>query len=316
MRGTRVVAATLAMLASALCLSASAGASSTSGLPTPGTPAQVAALVASSHKIDVLPSDLTPILKNVADNTPQRYYPVTKNGCAGVTKCVFGDTTAKTVLVLFGDSHAWMWLPALAPVATADHVRLILIWMPGCPAATVSVWNPDTHSVLTACNTFRSKSIGEITKLDPALVLLASRTTNIYGPTDKLISNATWQAGLESTIAALHTKSTAVAVIGDITAFTVELPECIAAYPKHVQRCSVPNPNTHTNEHFAAEQAAAVAEGVPYINPQPWLCTATCSPVIGTMVAYFDSLHVTAVYAEYLTNVWSAAVTPLLEGAS
>jgi hypothetical protein len=308
MRAVRVAVAACAI---AIMLGVtSAGASN--GLPAPGSPKQVAALVAASHKIDVLPRDLDPAFENVGDNTPARYYAVTKNGCTGVKQCVFGRLGSKTAVVLFGDSHAWMWLPALVNVASSDGFKLVLIWMPGCPAASLSVWNPDTHSVLTACNSFRSSSVALIKKLAPALVLLASRTTNMYGAHHELFSNAAWQAGLEKTIGALKTKATAVAVIGDITAFNVQLPECLATYPEHVQHCSVSNPNKEVDEHVAAERAAAKAEAVAYIDPQPWLCTKTCSPVIGSMAAYFDSLHVTAVYAAYLSIEFQVALKHLV----
>jgi hypothetical protein len=64
--------------------------------------------------------------------------------------------------------------------------------------------------------------------------------------------------------------------------------------------------------HVKDELLAAKAEGVTYINPQGWLCTKKCSPVIGNMVVYYDYLHTSATYAEYLSLVLEAKVKPLL----
>ncbi len=297
-----------ALLASALALGAAP-------LPTPGTASQVAALVAASGSIDRLPSKLVPSLSEAASDTAGAYYGVAGSHCDGVTKCLFGDVKAKRTIVLFGDSHAQMWLPAIAPVAYSQGYRLSLVWTSGCPAATVSVWDAGTHSTNETCNTWRKKMVAEIQRLRPALVLLASRTSDIPGPHNRPTTNAAWTAGLEQTITELKSPTTTVAVIGDVTVFSpILLPECLAANPTSVESCDVDNPNGKTRQHFAAEQAAAAAEGVTYNDPQPWLCTTTCSPVIGNMVAYYDTFHVSATYAAYLSGVWASAIKPLLAG--
>ena len=41
--------------------------------------------------------------------------------------------TAKKTVVLYGDSHANMWLPAFEPIARAHHWKLVLFTKPGCP---------------------------------------------------------------------------------------------------------------------------------------------------------------------------------------
>ncbi len=312
MRSRRtILGCAVAVVATAVALGAVAQGAAP--LPKPGTAAQVAALVAKSSSIKVLPSDLVPPLSEVGGDFPGAYYPAADHACRGVNVCVFGHLRSRRVVVLFGDSHAQMWLPALVPVAERDDLRLSLVWLPGCPAATVSVWDAGTHSINVACNAWRTSMVRLIKKLKPNLVLLASRTSDIPGPLNHPTTNAMWQAGLETTISELKTTRTKVAVVGDITVFSpVPLPQCLAANPTSIQTCSVNNPNGKTRQHFAAERAAAVVEDVPYIDPQPWLCTTTCSPIVGRMAVYFDTFHVAATYAAYLSGVWSAALRPLL----
>jgi hypothetical protein len=246
-----------------------------------------------------------------SDNAPG-YYPATANGCTGTTQCVFGDRTSNKVIVLFGDSHALMWLPAIAPVAKELGYKLVVDWRPGCPAAKVSVFDARSNSTDHGCNSFRRRAIASIHQLAPVLVLIADRTSYVRATRTMLISNRTWENGEESTISSLRTPTTDVAVIGDVTIFSFNIVECMASNARNVQACSVPNPNRRFNDHFAQEKAAAQAEGVAYLNPQPWLCTKICSPVIGNMAVYFDSAHVSATYSEYLTRVWAAALKPLL----
>jgi SGNH domain (fused to AT3 domains) len=308
---TRRTLTRLAVVASALVIATVASAATK--LPKPASATTVAALVTGSSSIETLPADLVPPLAQAASDTPGAYYPVADHACLGVSKCIFGDTSSTSTIVLYGDSHAQMWLPALVPVAVAAHDRLVLVWEPGCPAASVSVWSTPTHSINESCNQFRASMISRIKRLDPALVLLADRTSDIPGADNQPTTAQQWRSGLERTISELKTSTTKVAIIGDITVFSpLELPECLAADPTSVQTCSVNNPNGKTRQQFGAERAAANAKGVKYINPQPWLCTSVCSPVIGNMVAYFDTFHVSATYAEFLSVVWGAALKPLL----
>jgi hypothetical protein len=281
-------------------------------LPIPGTPSQVAALVAASSKIEKLPSPLVPSLQNVGYDNAANYYPVVRDGCSGTTKCVFGDTSSKTTVVLFGDSHAAMWLPPLIYDAKHLSFRVVLLWFAGCPAANLTVWNPSQHGIDKGCDAWRSQSITDIKKLAPSLILLSDRTTAVYGATGKVIANAAWKAAMEQTITDFLGSKLTVSVIGDITELTNEISGCLATYPNKIQNCSSPNPNPGFKTHVADEEAAAKAEHVTYINPQSWLCTKRCSPVVGNMVVYYDTLHASATYAEYLSLLFERAIKPML----
>ena len=281
-------------------------------LPKPGTPSQIAALVKVSSNIEQLPSPLLPALQNAGYDNASNYYPVIRQQCSGTTECVFGDKPSKTTVVLFGDSHAAMWLPPLVYDAGQLRFRIVLLWYSACPAASVTVWNPSQHAVNAGCTTWRAQSVSAIRALRPSLILLSDRTTAVDGPGGKPIANATWKAGMERTISDFAGSKLTVAVIGDITALTNEMPQCLAAHPSKIQDCSSPNPNPGFKTHVADEEAAARAKGVTYINPQSWLCTKKCSPVVGNMVVYYDNLHASATYAEYLSLLFEAAVKPLL----
>jgi len=301
------------VLAAAVLVGGIAGAKV---LPAPGTPTEVAALVASSHKIDRVPSDLVPQLTGIAtDNAAVWGYWKIKSGCTSTTQCVYGDKTATSVVVLFGDSHAAMWLPAIDWVGRHLDVRVVLLWLAGCPAADVSVLNAGGHTVDTACNAFRKAAIRAIKALKPTLVLTANRTANVVGANGRYVPGSAWQAGLESTLATLLADKLEVAVIGDVPPLANPAAQCLAAYPTAVQqRCSSPNPNPGFHTELKAEEAAAKAKGVPYLNPVPWVCTKVCSPIVGKYATYYDWQHVAATYAAYLSLDWEGALKPLLTG--
>jgi hypothetical protein len=309
MRGRRAVVM-LGVLAVAVLAAAVAGAKV---LPVPGTPSVIAAEVASSHTIEKLPGDLVPPLADLgSDNAAAWGYWKITHGCTTTTECVYGDRTSTQTVAMLGDSHAAMWLPAIDWVGRHLGFRVVLLWRPACPAADVSVWDPSLHAIDAGCNAFRKASIAAIEKLAPTLVLTANRTANVLGEGSRFIPSATWRAGLERTLATFLADKLKVAVIGDVTPLTNPIPACLAVHPTGVQDCSSPNPNPAKNTQRKAEEAAAKDEGVPYVNPEPWLCTNVCSPIVGKYAAYYDWQHVSATYSAYLALEWEAVLKALL----
>jgi hypothetical protein len=205
-----------------------------------------------------------------------------------------------------------MWLSALIPAVTSAHERLVLFWFPFCPAANLEVWNPLTKSPNVQCDTQRRKFTQMIHAIDPSLVVLADRTSGQRSFANRPFSNLAWKTGEIQTIKALKAATTHVAVIGDTSIFSSDVGMCLAANPSNVQKCSVNNPNPKSDQHFASEKAAAVTQRVPYINPEPWLCTTTCSPVVGNYVVFYDQTHVSVTYAAFLSGVLGKALKKLL----
>ena len=205
-----------------------------------------------------------------------------------------------------------MWLPALDWVGRHLGFRVVLLWRPGCPAADVTVLSESTHRVDTGCDAYRKAMFTAIVTLAPELVLTANRTTDVVGKNGRYVTHAAWQAGLTTTISSLLVDKLHVAVVGDVSPLSSQIPQCLAAHPDSVQRCSSPNPNPETHSERTAEIAAARADGVPYLDPEPWLCTETCSPIIGKYAAYYDWQHVSATYAAFLSLEWEGVLKPLL----
>ena len=215
-----------------------------------------------------------------------------------------------------GDSHAQMWIPALNRIGTSKHLKIILLYLAQCPAAYLAVWSTYKNTAYPQCSVSRTNWIAELNALHPKAILLAERTYGIYSLASsgtQTFTDAQWTAGLETTITDLKPSKAKIAVIGDIQTFNTSPPVCLTAYTTAVQNCAVPNPNTTKVNHAGAEQAAAKAEGVLFVNPVPWLCTAkSCSPVIGTFIAYYNQFHISCMYAAYLSGVLSTALKSVL----
>jgi len=278
---------------------------------TTGTASQIRALVAASTKIQKLTPALITELSQISTLETRLAYPGVGMEC--LTACAFGDLSSKRTIVLYGDSHAMMWLPAV--LAAEPKYRVDLFWDPTCPLVAIPGLAFADGTPPSNCAAFRASSVAAIRSIDPKLVLLGERTYQVVTmPGSKPISNATWAKALKTTIRQVKTRTTGVAVVQDIVAFNWNVLLCVAAYPSAIQkRCSSANPNSKAPGHQAAEKTAAVATGAKFVVTIPWFCTSTrCSPVVGSNFVHYDQGHVSVPYARYLAGVFGAAIAPLL----
>ncbi len=284
-------------------------------LPTGASAARVAQLVAASHKITAIPKNLVVPLQDIDYDGVSSYFKVPPSQCLTMTSCVYGSTTAKRSIVLFGDSHALMWVPAVNPIAIKDKYKLVLLYQNDCSAASVTFWDTITGTYMTACNSWRASSIAALKSARPSVVLLASLTSLRYSAPGKVFTSAQWRTGLETTISKLKSKSTKMAVLGDLNMMSVPPPPCLAANQKAIQKCASanPNPTKADDNQNSAEESAAKIERVRYVNTLPWICTKSCSPIVGNMMVYMDNWHLTATYSAFLSKVMATDLAPLLK---
>jgi hypothetical protein len=286
---------------------------------TPGTAAQIAALVSAAPSITSLPANPSPTLQAESSDSTGAEYPIVDH-CSNrpTDRCTFGKTSATREIVVFGDSHAYMWLPAVAKAGKTLGYRVLLMWDPGCPAASVTPWfavafNHIPAGYDTACVTWRNQTIANLKKMrHVALVLLASRTAGVMSGPGAYFTDVQWQSALKTTALALQSRSTRVAVLGDILPLPGIPEDCLASHPTAVQSCAQVNPDPAAHWHGPAEQAEAKIIKIGFINTMPWVCTTTCSPVIGSFLPYLDQSHLDETYVNYLSTVMTTAVKGVL----
>jgi hypothetical protein len=268
---------------------------------SPGTPAQVTAVVAASTSITRVNSTVGAELASAPYDVADRIYKIPAI-CDTATTCLYGDVTGSSTIVLFGNSHARMWLPSIIPIATSDGDRILLLGKNECPVVSLNL-NPTTYP---DCNAVIAASIAVIKHVKPLVAILADRTV------EPGYSAGAWEAGMKKTIAAISPTVGHVVVVGDIEQFNFQPDVCLSLHPNLVQKdCSIANPNPRVVSLSSAEKAAAKADNATYLNPIPWLCTTKrCSPIIGTDVVYWDNDHVSVTYAQYLSQVMGDALQP------
>jgi hypothetical protein len=288
-----------------------AGATSTS----PGTAAQVAALVRAAKKIESLSSTLDPSLAKAGSDLPTVATPSLSGCILGGTNntdpCVFGDVTGKKTMVLWGDSHAEMWFPALDAVAKAEKWRLVALIDLGCPVAEVATTIPESNTPNVNCPIWRAHMVTRINALDPQLVVI-SESWYPELASGAAMTDAIWKQGVEATLRTLDSKGTKRAVIGDTVFSSTNIFDpvtCLSEHPTDIQLCDVTDTPTLQAERLADADAAKATSNL-YINEVPWECSTVCTPIVGHFVVYYNLGHLTAVYGAYLTMVLEKALKP------
>ena len=292
-----------------------AGESSTSKESTtavlPLSSVQLDHLLSAAPSIRFLPTDLAPPLATVRSDwggPAAPCFPAIGQTIVPPT-CVFGDPHGTHTMVVYGDSHAAMWLDALNGIALRAHWQLIDLGKGYCPADSLPYANPPGWGTpggeYVACDQWHRFAINRINQLRPNLVIVTQEVGrrvdgSSYTPRQ-------WQHGLELTLHQLHVAKGNVVVLGNIPLLPQSGPECLADNTTNVQHCSGAI-TTALSKFNLAEQLAAGDAGARYLSVTPWFCSTDCPAVVGRYNVYLDQFHVTGTYSVVLEDVLAKAL--------
>ena len=267
--------------------------------------------LALAHRLKVaavvenLPSNLTPSLKHAERDDPSIY----ADGCQLDVYVVttprhcenYGDASARTTMVLFGDSHASQWFPALNLIARQRHWRLAVFTKAACNAASALIYLPLLKRGFNECVTWRNHTLARIRQLHPALVVTTSNADGGNALGVKGSQDSIWENAWTTTIAALVRPGTRVAYLNDTPWPMEDVPECVAEHPHQVESCAQLTKFALAPARRPAMAEAAQQAGASVVDPMPWFCTLKiCPVVVGNILVYKDQSHISTVYSRLL----------------
>jgi peptidoglycan/LPS O-acetylase OafA/YrhL len=218
--------------------------------------------------------------------------------------CVYGDRRSRTTVVLFGDSHAMQWFPALEPTARRRHWRLLELSKGGCPPPLVTILFPGTPRQDPSCDVWRESALRRIERERPALVLvgMSMRYTVLDG--DRRLprgdSTRALGAAYAPALARLRAAAARVAVLTDVPRPPRDIPSCVSGAMRHLRRCAFARGPALANA-FAIRDAAARVPGIETIDASDRFCLPDlCPAVVGDVLVYRNSGHITASYMKTL----------------
>jgi len=252
--------------------------------------------------------------------------------------CVMGDVKSRKVLVVFGDSHAWQWIDVLSKVATARKWKLVTFTKEGCPDANIVYPVPPEAAYPTSewnkpyvqCQIWRNSAFSAIAAIHPYLIVSSGQDHPDATPSMAKGETDTLHRLIDAVTGHIRRH---VLFIEDVPRSgygsdgTVDSDVCLAASGLKVNYDSkdtawsfADNPNVCYRSFFiantiakirSAENSAASKLRVRQVDPRPWICNTSsasglCPPVIGNVLTYFDSSHITDSYAYKLANLLGA----------
>lgn len=220
--------------------------------------------------------------------------------------CYFGATqNPRSTVVLYGDSHAAEWFPAMEQIAAAQHWKLITIVKPGC--TPLNLKEDISPLIERVCDQWRRRSIGEIQQLHPDLVVVSSASLH-PGANERMVTDvAAWQQAARDTFAELAQTRTNVRFIRDTPHADYNVLECLAQseWDGRTQCAAVQPAAALYPDIYAAEvRGAAGIDNLGFIDLSDAMCgPGQCYLEVGGTVVYRDMDHLTATYNRSLAGL-------------
>lgn len=208
-------------------------------------------------------------------------------------ECSYGVLDSKTTIVLFGDSHAAQWFPALEKLAIERKFKLVSLTKSACPA--VDVPRDDKGAFKSVdCDQWRKNSIARIKEIKPVAVLMSG--FQYYAPARGYSDRKKWwMDGQSRLFASLRGTSEHLMYISDTPHPTRDIPNCLAS--RDSQSCD-----------STEKSAVLIDPGFERIDPTPWLCEQYCPAIKDGFVAYRDASHISVQAALALKGKLEAAL--------
>ncbi|MGD8199385.1 acyltransferase family protein [Ornithinimicrobium sp. W1679] len=293
-------------------LAAGAGGSGEGGDDGTATTTATAAPAPAQPEIpDVLPTLAVP-LEQVADDRPV----MEPDGCfvgisgSEVGVCEAGDPEGEVTVGLNGDSHAGMWITALDEIGRDRGWRIVSLTKSSCPpAAGVEVERPGQRGgTYDQCTAYQVGVDERFAALEPDVVLLSSAAYDV--PPDELA------AGMARRVDSLRAGGAVVGMVRDVPRVPFDLPECLLDNPDAASACAFPREEGMVRSGVGQDELAAMRPSMPVLEFNDAVCPGTvCSPVLGGVVVWRDTNHLSATYVRSLRDLVEEQVTPLVEAS-
>ena len=192
-------------------------------------------------------------------------------------ECIYADTKSDKTMVLYGDSHAAQWFPALVEIASRSGYRLISLTKSACPSVD-TVRLDQGGFKMSRCKQWRINTIKRIQEINPDVLIMSSFQYFAQPPrfTDR---EQWWNDGQRKLLAEVKNISPHLIYITDTPHPLRDIPACLANYS--ISKCNT----TQRSEDLSIS-------GFNVINPNSWLCSRVCPAVKDGVVAYRDASHI------------------------
>jgi peptidoglycan/LPS O-acetylase OafA/YrhL len=219
--------------------------------------------------------------------------------------CVFGSEEGEFKIAIVGDSHAAQWVPALTEVADKHGWRMESFTKSACAFTRATLtFEGGAYDTCTQWNQAVTEALTGEQRPDFVLFTSSDYEARTPGPSSS--------EGLAQAWSALRAANVPFAVLADTPRPGINVPECVSANPDSLSKCAVDRLKAEQNGTPDLMYAAEAVGGVPVIDLNRMICPESrCAPIIGDVLVYRDTNHLTATYAESLAGALEAELIKL-----
>lgn len=237
--------------------------------------------------------------------------------------CEYGAAEPDRTLALLGDSHAEQWLPALQGIVLERNWRLVVLTKSSCAFGPDRRIEPGSSPEVLAqmnesCRTWNEQAVQWLEEHPEAdTIVTSTRARNQVVPENGL----SWQ---QTAISQYHERwrdlprsVQHVIVLRDTPRMQADVLACVtAAGESAAGDCAVPAAEALVRDPAAEAAQTTTDPRVELVDLSSFFCTADlCSPVVGGVLAYRDSHHMSWVFARTLgPYLWSELNAVLASG--
>jgi peptidoglycan/LPS O-acetylase OafA/YrhL len=230
-------------------------------------------------------------------------------------RCEFGDPEGDVTIALVGDSKIIQWQSPLNEIAK-EHGWKIVAWTKSACGFHTGM-QVAKGELYTSCAEWNERVMDLVIELDPDLVLTTHRVSEALEDVNDLDSRSTeaMVEGITEAWQELKDHGIPVLAMLDNPSPGISVYECVAENPDNLAACTFDK--QQGIESSTAPEFLEAAERVPgtrTVDVRDAICPEdTCVPVIGGVLVYRQTSHITDTYARTLKPVLEDALVPAVE---
>lgn len=246
----------------------------------------------------------------LVDKSPERCITNTRDDELKV--CDYGVTEeeASQTIALVGDSHAEQWLSALSMAAEEHSWHVLVITKASCPFIGVDRDEPEKSdaevaSLVDTCHTWNDEALSYIEEHPEIDTLVTSaKSANPVKPADGETWQETATEAYQERWDTLPDTVENIVAIRDTPMMESDVLNCVTVSGADAaQNCAVPLDDAFGDDPLADAADKDTDSRVSLIDMSEYfIVDGECPPVIGGVLAFRDTHHVSWVYSSTLAN--------------
>jgi peptidoglycan/LPS O-acetylase OafA/YrhL len=258
--------------------------------PIKSYPKLVAKSVTPARLAQPVPTNLTPSPADVFNDAPPFADCLHRAGAGG--SCILGDPNAKRSFALIGDSHAGTWADALNYFAQQHHYRLIVLTHEGCTVGIATTG----HDPVGHCDGHWWQSwLRKLSADEPDFAVVAQYF-------DPRVPPAQMYLGMRQELTQLDEAVPRTVVMEDPPRhLLIDPTDCLLRPGATLGDCTLVFPHDMGVQYATLRTIVESHSKDRFLRTQQWFCASgKCPVVIGNMIAFRDTNHMSDTYSRHL----------------